>query len=268
MTVSQIDLNPLPRLNGLQPPLCSTLDDLANEAVDYAASNGAEVDALASVIIHETRQPLAAIAANANACIRWLSREDVDVSHVSKMLETIAQIAHQTSEMMDRARFMFVDKPHNVEAIPVSELLDEVVAASSDRCTASGIEIGLTPEALSMVVQGDKEQLRQVLLNLVANAIESIEGSNPLHRTIELEGKSDDEWLTLFIRDTGGGIRPSIKNKIFQRSYSTKSGGMGIGLYICELIVRFHGGSITARNGVRYGAEFEVKLPLPQIIRG
>ncbi|WP_313602624.1 HAMP domain-containing sensor histidine kinase [Rhizobium sp.] len=266
MIVSQIDLNPLPRLTGLQPPPCSTLDDLANEGTEnYTASNESEVDALASVIIHETRQPLTAIATTANACIRWLSRDDVDVSHVSKMLETIAMIAHQTSEMMDRARFMFVDKPHKVETIPVSELLGDVIIASSDRCVATGIEIELIPVGQSVMVQGDKEQLRQVLLNLVANAIEAIEGSSSSHRTIELECKLEENWLTLRVGDTGSGISPSIKGKIFDRSYSTKSGGMGIGLFICQLIVGFHGGTITARNRAPYGAEFDVKLPISQI---
>ncbi|QCB54532.1 PAS domain-containing protein [Sphingopyxis sp. PAMC25046] len=217
---------------------------------------------LTSSIAHEVNQPLAAIMTNAETSLRWLVRPDVDLAKVRQLTERIAASARRADDIVGRIRGMAAKQPPELVPLNLNEVVQESllfvrheVDTRAIRVTASYAK-GLTP------VIADRIQLQQVVVNLLINAIQAVEAQRESDREIALATGSDTDGAIWFrLRDSGPGVAPDHLGRIFEGFFTTKEGGMGIGLAICHSIVGAHGGSITVENRPGGGAEFRVALP-------
>jgi C4-dicarboxylate-specific signal transduction histidine kinase len=217
---------------------------------------------LSASIAHEIKQPLAAIAANASAALRWLARATPDMGEARAALERIIGEAHRASDVIGDIRAMFKPAGDAKAPVDVNAAIREVLALlradlHSRRIT---VETDL-PERLPAVV-GSPAQLQQVLLNVVTNAVEAmdqvVEGARRLRVTSR---PHEPDGVLITVEDSGTGIDPRHAKQIFEPFYTTKQHGMGLGLSICRSIVEAHGGRLSAAPGALHGLALRISLP-------
>ena len=220
------------------------------------------LDALAAAISHEAGQPLTAAITGAMAGMRWLNRTPPDVERAAKSMRDTLDAARRTAAVMKSVRAMFAKQPSMVAEFNLNELVRATVSLL-DRELAGGqvsLELALD-EALPPIV-ADRGQVQQVLVNLFANAIESVGAmqDRPRHitvRTRALEGRD----VLLEVSDNGGGIAPDATEQIFEAYFTTKATGIGIGLSLSRIIVEACGGRLWASSAAHGGASFHLQLP-------
>jgi signal transduction histidine kinase len=220
------------------------------------------IDAIIGSFIHEIRQPLTAIAANTRAAQRFLGTSRPDIEEVRLSLNRIIGVVHRTDEVLNSFRVLFqkVDRrqPANLNEI-VLEVLETVGAELKDHDVTPFSEL----TSLMPLVAGNRAQLRQVLLNLVRNAIEAMDTIKDRKRMLRVKTETrNGDAVIVSVEDSGPGIDAKISAAIFDAFFTTKSHGMGLGLAICRMIVEHHGGQLTASSDVRSGAVFQFVLPV------
>jgi PAS domain S-box-containing protein len=213
-------------------------------------------------LAHELNQPLAAILSNAQAARRFLAADLVDLQEIRDILEDIVDEDKRAGEVIRRLRALFMKDDPKLQPLDLNQLVNEALdLAHSDLITRKvKVAVRLCPDP--GVVRGDKVQLQQVLLNLILNACEAMNGSAPNMRelTFHTEAGSDGNvWLA--ISDTGCGIPADAFARLFDSFFTTKVRGLGFGLSISRSIVTEHGGRIEATNNPNGGATFRITLP-------
>jgi C4-dicarboxylate-specific signal transduction histidine kinase len=205
--------------------------------------------------------PDIAISANSSAARRFLGKTPPDVQEARGCLIRIVDGVRQTSEILDGIRSLFRRAEQVREQIDVNEITLEVLkpmgAELKDRIT---IRSELTTRV--PLVDGNKRQLQEVIVNLVRNAMEAMDDTTDRNRVllVKTEQRSGDA-IVLSVQDTGPGIDPKNLESIFDAFVTTKSGGMGLGLAISRMIVEQHGGQLTASSDGKNGALFQLVLP-------
>jgi signal transduction histidine kinase len=215
---------------------------------------------MAASIAHELNQPLAAIATNGNAGLRFLATPDLD--EVREALQCIVSDSHRASQLIGTIRSMFKKDSQKKAPVDVNQLIQEVLALMQDALRNQRVSLQNELEAQPIQVLGDRVQLQQVVINLITNAIDAMGSVTERPRVLRVRSEtneSDDVVVT--VEDSGGGIDPKSTDRIFDSFYTTKSHGMGIGLAICRSIIEAHGGRISASPGEFRGAVFQVVLP-------
>jgi C4-dicarboxylate-specific signal transduction histidine kinase len=221
------------------------------------------VGAMTASIAHEVNQPLAAIVTNADAGLRWLSREEPDLDEVRALLTRIVSDGHRASEVITSIRSMFGKGAREKNSlVSVNDLLGNVLALVNGELARH--KILLRTEMLDglPVVMAERVQLQQVLLNLIMNAIEAMSSVTDRERVLSISSmicEADQVLITL--QDSGTGIDPAHMNRIFDAFFTTKDRGMGMGLSICRSIVESHGGQLWASPNNPHGTSFYVKVP-------
>ena len=216
---------------------------------------------LTASLAHEVNQPLAAIATNAAAGLRWLSRPEPDVEEVRALTERIAADARRAADIIGRVRGMAERRAPEPVLLSINAVVEEALVFLRHELQANGVEIvaelspGLPP------VLADRTQLQQVAVNLAVNAIQAMaQQAEP--RILTFQTGQAGEGVVLRVEDSGPGIASDHLNRLFDSFFSTKSGGMGMGLPICRTILETYGATIVAGNReVGSGAAFEVVLP-------
>ena len=220
------------------------------------------IDAITASIVHELKQPLSAISANSSAARRFLGKTPPYVQEARACLIRIVDGVRQTSEILDGIRALFQRADQVREQIDVNEITLEVLKPMGADLKDHRITIfsELTPRV--SLVDGNKRQLQEVIINLVRNAIEAMDDTADRNRVLRLktEQRSDDA-IVLSVQDTGPGIDPKNLESIFDAFVTTKSVGMGLGLAISRMIVEQHGGQLTASSDGKNGALFQLVLP-------
>jgi PAS domain S-box-containing protein len=212
-------------------------------------------------IAHEIKQPLGAIVANAEAALRWLERTPPDVADARETLADIAADGLRASEIIQSVRAMFVRSEPDGEPLDVNALIDDTVAIVRGETEAAGVTLRVEPAAAPPQVVAHRGQIQQVILNLVANAVDAmrvVERERVL--TIRAEPLVPD-GVAVTVADTGPGIAPENRDRIFTTFFTTKSDGMGMGLAICRSIVEAHGGRLSVAPRAPHGSAFRVELP-------
>ena len=216
---------------------------------------------LAASIAHEVNQPLGAIVGNAEICLHWLDESEPNLSQLREALEDIASDGHRASEVITRIRSLVKKHEPEKQPLDLSDLAREVLDLVNHE--AQRKRVTLRPElgAGLPVVAGDRIQLQQVLINLVMNGIEAMNGIDG--RTPELIVKTDRfrDGVAATVSDCGVGIEPDKFEQIFKAFHTTKSGGMGMGLAISRSIIEAHGGKLWAEPNKGPGATFKFTLP-------
>jgi C4-dicarboxylate-specific signal transduction histidine kinase len=217
---------------------------------------------LSASISHEIKQPLAAIAANASAALRWLGRATPDMGEARAALERIIGEAHRASDVIGDIRAMFKQAGDGKAPIDVNAVIREVLALARADLETSRVAVETDlPDGLPVVV-GSPAQLQQVLLNVVTNAVEAMDQVAESARRLRVTSRPQDtDGVMITVEDSGEGIDPRDAKQIFEPFYTTKQQGMGLGLSICRSIVEAHGGRLTAAPGALHGLALRISLP-------
>ena len=215
---------------------------------------------LAASIAHEVNQPLAAIAANANACVRWLDRGTGDIAEVRRALPDIVADANRASAVIRRTRDLCRQAPPERSDVNVNALVGDVLALVRDRVEQNGVRLRTELSGDLPSVQGSPVQIEQVLLNLVLNAVDAVENVADV-RTIRVLSWREDGQVCVSVHDSGLGFSSDTLERLFTPFYTTKRDGIGMGLAISRSIVEAHGGSLTAKVNADGGATFQMQLP-------
>ncbi len=217
---------------------------------------------LSASLANEINQPLAAMVANANAGLRFLTRATPELGEACDTLKRIVRDGHRAGKVIGSVRDMFKKDGGEASPVDLNDVIQDVVRPVRGELQAQGIivQTGLT-KPLPLVL-GHGGQLQQVVLNLVKNAAEAMDGVGGRPRVLRVESAIyDSDHVLVAVEDTGTGIDQNDLNRIFDSFYTTKSNGMGMGLSICRSIVETHGGRIWASSEGDRGSIFSVKLP-------
>jgi signal transduction histidine kinase len=222
------------------------------------------VGEIASSIAHELNQPLATILNNAEAARKMLARERVDLAELREICNDIVDEDHRAAGVIRRLRTLFKGGDMQLQALDANELVQDTLALLHTELLMRQV-VAVTHLAPSLpVVDGGRVQLQQVLLNLFVNAADAMEVNAVEERQLVIRTDTTGRDVRIFVSDCGPGIAGADLKNIFEPFWSSKPGGMGMGLAICRSIVAAHGGSLTAANGEDRGATFCVALPVRQ----
>jgi two-component system, LuxR family, sensor kinase FixL len=216
---------------------------------------------MAGSIVHEVNQPLGAIISSADAAMRWLERDPPDVDAAVKSIERISEIARRAGRTVAEMREMTSSHSSELVDRSINAVVGEALQMSSAAVARYDIQTMISFDATRPMVNGNPAQLLQVMLNLVHNAVDSMKEVADRPRTLAARTATDVDFVVAEIEDAGVGLPAGDPNRLFDPLYTTKKGGMGLGLSICRRVVALHGGTITARSNPGYGATFIVRLP-------
>jgi signal transduction histidine kinase len=221
------------------------------------------MDAVAASIAHEVNQPLGAVVSNSEAALLWLKKKPPDIGEVQRALEDVVNAGHRASDVIGSVRTMFAKNLRGRVRLPLNNIVQDVLAMVDGDLRTHRISVSTElREGLPQLLV-DRGQLQQVFLNLMTNAIEAM--SFVADRSRRLAIKSDfvpeSSGIVVTIEDTGTGIHPKDKDRIFESFYTTKGTGTGMGLTICRSIIESHGGSLEASANSPHGTIFRVTLP-------
>jgi PAS domain S-box-containing protein len=220
---------------------------------------------LTASIAHEVNQPLTAVVANADACLRWLDRATPDMDAARRSVEWIIDDGNRASEVIRRVRAL-VNKT-DVERMPldVNDVAREVIALVERELISRRVLLRMELATAPATILGDRVQLQQVIINLVMNGIEAMHSVTDRPRELVIRS-GRDEALSVFlsVTDRGVGVPADCADRLFKAFFTTKSGGMGMGLSICRSIVEAHGGRLSASPNEGPGATFQFTLPSHQ----
>ena len=235
-------------------------DHLRDTRIKLAkASRLATVAELAGSIAHELNQPLMSILANAQAAKRWLNAAPPNVMEMNSSIERIIRDARAADETMQHIRALFKQESFDKKHVNIPDIIREVVRIVREDPKKRDVPIEYHFEESLPAVPVDQIQIQQVLINLIVNAIEALEGQQ-VAALVVLRAVTDSNGMLIQVIDNGPGV--DDPDRIFDAFMTTKEKGMGIGLAVSRSIVEAHGGRLWAEINKTGGATFNVALPL------
>jgi len=226
------------------------------------------VKAATSSIVHEVRQPLAAITASATAARKWLEKVPPDTDEVKPLLENIERAGFVASEVLATVPGLFQDADHEQQPIDVNNLALETLKILRGELHNHAVKTNTELASELPLVMGRRVQLQEVILNLVQNAIDAMDSNNVDRRTLKVRTKPDGaKAIIMEVEDSGPGIEAERIGSIFDAFVTTKPHGTGLGLAICSRIIERHGGRLTASSDGRNGALFQIVLRVERMYK-
>jgi PAS domain S-box-containing protein len=217
---------------------------------------------LAASIAHEVNQPIAATVTNAQAALRWLDRRPADLEEVRQALARIAKDGHRAAEVIDEIRALIKKAPPRKDRLEINGAIHEVIALTRGEAVKNGVSVQTELMDGLPLIEGDRVQLQQVILNLIINAFEAMSGiSEGVRELLISTRKAESDGVLVAVRDSGPGLAPATLERLFESFYTTKPGGLGLGLSICRSIIEAHGGRLWACANVPCGAIFQFTVP-------
>jgi signal transduction histidine kinase len=241
---------------------------LSEEALGKARSELAHaarvtsLGALTASIAHEINQPLSGIITNASTCLRMLTADPPNVDGARETARRTLRDGNRASDVMTRLRALFAKKDATTESVDLNEATREVIALALSELQRSRVILRAELADDLRPVTGDRVQLQQVILNLLLNASDAMSGvdDSPRHLVIRTE-RDEGDRVRLNVQDVGVGFEPQGVDKLFEAFYTTKSGGMGIGLSVSRSIIESHHGRLWAAPNDGPGATFSFSIP-------
>jgi PAS domain S-box-containing protein len=216
-------------------------------------------------IAHEVNQPLTAVVANAEACLRWLGREAPDLAAARRSAEWVVSDGIRAGEVIRRVRALANKTDMDKAPLDLNDVIREVIALVQREVSSHRVSLQAELAPAPAAIMGDWVQLQQVIINLVMNGIEAMEQVTDRPRVLMIRSRRDEAGRVLLsVRDCGVGIPAENADRLFNAFFTTKSGGLGMGLSICRSIVEAHGGRLSAFCNEGTGATFEFVLPFHQ----
>jgi C4-dicarboxylate-specific signal transduction histidine kinase len=213
---------------------------------------------LAASIAHEITPPIASSRNNASAALNFLDRQPPDLSEVKEALQSVVADADRAGDIIGRIHDHIKKVPHRKDRFDLDEAINEVIVLARSTITENGVSVQIRLAEGLLPVYGDRTQLRQVVLNLILNALEAISSVEAGARELLISTKqSETNGIVAAVGDSGPGIDPENFERVFEAFYTTKSSGLGIGLSICRSIIEAHGGRLWADANEPRGAVFQ-----------
>jgi PAS domain S-box-containing protein len=217
---------------------------------------------LTTSIAHEVNQPLAAVAANAEACLRWLDRGTPDLDEARRTVEWIIKDSNRAGEVIRRVRALSSRTETQKAPLDVNGVVNEVIALLRRELFSHRVSLRMELAPALPVVQADRVQLQQVIINLLMNGMEAMAPVTDRPREMVIQSHQDEAHQVLVsVKDCGIGISADNADQLFNAFFTTKPSGMGMGLSICRSIIEAHGGRLSASGNVGPGATFQFALP-------
>ncbi|UWU65720.1 PAS domain S-box protein [Bradyrhizobium sp. NC92] len=218
---------------------------------------------LTASIAHEINQPLAAVIANADACLAWLQRSPPDIKAARRSVEWIIEDGRRAGDVIRHVRALA--KGSDIEMVPLdaNAVVREAVALVQREMASHAVSVRMELSSALPRIFGDRIQLQQVLINLIMNGIEAMGDVHDRPRELAIRSEaSGDGAMQMSVSDRGVGISEQAMDRLFTPFFTTKSSGMGMGLSICRSIIEAHGGRLYAVPNQERGATFQITLPL------
>ena len=241
---------------------------VAEEALNRARSELAHVarvttlSALTASIAHEVNQPLSGIITNAGTCLRMLDADPPNIDGARETARRTIRDGNRAADVITRLRALFSKKEFTLESLDLNEATREVIALSLSDLQRNRVVLQSELADDLPPVTGDRVQLQQVILNLLRNASDAMVGVDDRPRQLLIRTEREDgDRVRLSVRDAGVGVDPQSMDKLFDAFYTTKSGGMGIGLSVSRSIVERHHGRLWAEPNDGPGATFSFSIP-------
>jgi PAS domain S-box-containing protein len=218
--------------------------------------------ALTASIAHEVNQPLAGIITNAATCLRMLNAEPPNIDGALATTQRTLRDGNRASEVIKRLRSLYSHKEPKYEPLDLNDAAREVLALSMNELARSNVTLRTDLDEALPVVNGDRVQLQQVLLNLVLNANDAMREVDDRARDLVIAtAREHPQHVRLSVRDSGVGIDPQRLEKVFEAFYTTKANGMGVGLSVSRSIIESHHGKLWASPNDGPGATFSFCIP-------
>lgn len=218
---------------------------------------------LTASIAHEVNQPLTAVVNYGNACLGWLSADPPNLEEARLAAETIVKDGTRAAAVLGRIRALFQKRPLSTEWLDVNTVVQELIPLLSHEIAKQYVSLRTELDPALPRVKADRVQLQQVLLNLIANAIDATRDVTGRARKIVIRSRREGgASVRLSVEDSGCGIGPDVAEKIFEAFFTTKPHGTGMGLAISRSIVESHQGRLWAERGPEGGAAFQIILPV------
>jgi PAS domain S-box-containing protein len=241
----------------------------ASEALREVQAELAHVNRVATMgqltasIAHEVSQPIAATVIDAQAAQRWLAAQPPDLGEVRRALERIVKSGNRAGDVIGRIRALMTKAPPRKDRLDINEAIREVIVLTRSEATKNGVLVQTQLVERLPPIEGDRVQLQQVILNLIINAIEATSGVGEGARELLIAtGNAETGGVFVAVRDSGPGLKPADLEHVFDAFYTTKSGGMGMGLAICRSIIEARGGRVWATPNSPRGAIFQFNIPV------
>ena len=209
------------------------------------ASRVSSMGELTASLAHEVNQPIAAAVMNANACLRWLSRDQPDLEEARAAASRIAQDGKRAGEIVNRVRLLFKKGTLQRELVDLNEIVREMTLLLHSEATQFAVLVRTELAADLPQVMGDRVQLQQVLMNLMMNSIDAMKDVDGTRELTIQSQRGDDGQVLISVSDTGIGLPPQQADKIFNAFFTTKTHGTGMGLRISRSIVESHRGPLV-----------------------
>jgi PAS domain S-box-containing protein len=240
-----------------------TREQLMEAHEELARANRAlTMGALSMSLAHDLGQPISAITIEAVTGERLLRREPADVAAADQAFRRINANAQRAGDLLRRTREQLVRRERAVEVLNVREVVDDCLGLTKREFGSRNSRLEVISEDDALCVAADRVELRQVIINLLLNALHAACEGSANDRTVRLElQRAQDGWALVEVRDTGAGLPEGPPERVFEPLFSTKPGSMGMGLAICRNIIEGFGGVLTARNNPEGGATFAFRLP-------
>jgi C4-dicarboxylate-specific signal transduction histidine kinase len=217
---------------------------------------------LTASIAHEVNQPLSGIVTNANTCVRQLSAEPPNVAGALETARRTIRDANRAGDVVARLRALFGKQAVATETVELNDAAREVISLLASDLQRSRVILRAELEGDSLLISGDRVQLQQVILNLVRNASDAMSGVDDRPRQLLIKTERDEPGhVRLTVRDVGVGLDPTGMDRLFDPFYTTKHGGMGIGLSVSRSIIEKHRGRLWAEANEGPGATFAFSIP-------
>jgi PAS domain S-box-containing protein len=222
------------------------------------------VGELSSSLAHELTHPITAILSNAQAAQRFLAHDDVDLDEVREILNDIVTQDQRAGEVIHGLRVLLKKGEPQVhrDDVDLNEVIRDVVKLMRSNLINRNVTVDTDLGQNLPAVTGDRVQLQQVLLNLMLNGCEAMDDYDSSERRLLIASQLENGAVQVSVTDRGGGIPEKKLEQVFERFFTTKKEGMGLGLSVCRTIINAHRGKIWATNNAGCGATFHFRLPI------
>jgi two-component system, LuxR family, sensor kinase FixL len=229
-------------------------------------SRAAMLGELSGSLAHELNQPLAAILSNAQAAQQFLKEDVFDVNELRQVLTEIVAEDKRAVEVIRHVRLLFRkgEVGQHFGNLDINEVVQDVLKLMRNDLANQGVIVQAELAENLPIVQGDRVQLQQVLLNLMLNGCEAMIDCDPSGRQLLITSGMENGAVHVSVTDRGGSIPEETMERVFEPFFTTKADGMGLGLSVCRTIVEAHRGNICARSNAEGGATFHFSLPSAQ----
>jgi PAS domain S-box-containing protein len=226
------------------------------------ANRVATMGQLTASIAHEVNQPITGVVASGHAALRWLAGGTPDLAAARQAIERVIRDGSRAGDVIGRIRGLIKNAPPRKDSFDINGAIREVIDLTRGEAAKNGVSVQTELADGLPLIEADRVELQQVILNLIINAVEAVRAVGEGERALLINtGKVESGGVLVAVKDSGPGLAPATFERVFDAFYTTKPGGLGMGLSICRSIIEAHQGRLWASANTPRGAVFQFTLP-------